>query len=234
MYCFRLDDASERMDVRKWSRIELLFDKYNIKPLVGVIPFCKDPMMSGYPVDNSFWDKALNWQKKGWIIALHGYEHIYTTNDGGVNPVHCRSEFAGEAFDVQANKIEKGFVFLKQKGLSPCVFFAPSHTFDKNTVKALLSCTSIRHISDTIAYDSYKKEGIIFIPQQTGSAKHLPFKLVTFCYHPNTMKEIDFIKLEKFIKKNRKRINNFKLIETERHYSILDAFLSFLYMRLHK
>lgn len=37
-YILRLDDAAERMDIVKWNRMEVLLDKYNIKPLVGVIP----------------------------------------------------------------------------------------------------------------------------------------------------------------------------------------------------
>lgn len=38
MYLFRLDDASEFMDTENWNKIERLFDMYDIKPLVGVIP----------------------------------------------------------------------------------------------------------------------------------------------------------------------------------------------------
>ena len=42
-YILRLDDASDYMDVEKWSRMEELLDKYQIKPLVGVIPDNQDP-----------------------------------------------------------------------------------------------------------------------------------------------------------------------------------------------
>ena len=48
-YILRLDDAAERMDIVKWNRMEVLLDKYNIKPLVGVIPKCQDAMMDEYP-----------------------------------------------------------------------------------------------------------------------------------------------------------------------------------------
>ena len=38
-YIMRLDDAAEKMDIEKWSRMEKLLDKHSIKPLVGVIPY---------------------------------------------------------------------------------------------------------------------------------------------------------------------------------------------------
>ena len=43
MYLMRLDDACEKRNVKNWDRMEALLDKYNVKPLVAVIPNCKDP-----------------------------------------------------------------------------------------------------------------------------------------------------------------------------------------------
>lgn len=90
-YILRLDDACEKRDIKKWDKIESLLDKYNIKPLVGVIPNCEDPMMNNYEIDLHFWDRVLSWGKKNWTIALHGYNHVYSTNNGGLNPVNKRS-----------------------------------------------------------------------------------------------------------------------------------------------
>ena len=42
MYLVRLDDASEYMDIEKWKIVEGILDKYQIKPLVGIIPDNKD------------------------------------------------------------------------------------------------------------------------------------------------------------------------------------------------
>lgn len=54
-YILRLDDASEYMDVDKWQRMETLLDKYNIKPLVGIIPDNQDPSLAGvYTQDPTF------------------------------------------------------------------------------------------------------------------------------------------------------------------------------------
>ena len=63
-YIIRLDDAADRMDCQKWSQMERLLDKYDIKPLVGVIPNCKDKMMDIYDVDPDFWNKVHQWEDK--------------------------------------------------------------------------------------------------------------------------------------------------------------------------
>ena len=44
-YIIRLDDACEKRDVKKWDQMEQILDKYGVKPLVGVIPHCEDPMI---------------------------------------------------------------------------------------------------------------------------------------------------------------------------------------------
>lgn len=198
-YIMRLDDAAEKMDIEKWSRMEHLFDKYSIKPLVGVIPYCKDPMMDKYETDNSFWNKVHRWVDKGWTIALHGYEHVYCTEDGGINPVNKRSEFAGLPLDEQKRKIREGIRVFHDHGIEPEVFFAPSHTFDENTIKAIKEESNIRIISDTVANKPYSKYGMTFVPQQSGSVRNLPFDTVTFCYHPNMMEDADFLRLDHFL-----------------------------------
>lgn len=225
-YIMRLDDAAEKMDIEKWNRMEQLLDKYNIKPLVGVIPICKDSMMDRYETDVAFWDKVHRWMNKGWTIALHGYEHVYCTGDGGINPVNKRSEFAGLSLDEQKRKIRKGVSVFREHGIEPEVFFAPSHTFDENTIKALKEESNIRIISDTIANKPYTKYGMTFIPQQSGIARKLPFDTVTFCYHPNLMTDDGiFDKLEAFFKSYSERFIEFPLEETKRRMSISDCVL---------
>ena len=50
-YIMRLDDACPRHDRERWQRMEELLTAYGVKPLVGIIPACKDPMMDKYPED---------------------------------------------------------------------------------------------------------------------------------------------------------------------------------------
>lgn len=236
MYIIRLDDASEYMDIEKWDKIEILLDKYNIKPIVGIIPNNQDKDLIGkYKKDLRFWNKANLWQAKEWSVALHGYNHICSTNNGGINPVNIRSEFAGISLADQKKKISNGIKIFNKHGLDTKIFFAPSHTFDLNTIEALRIESDIKIISDTIANDIYKLEGFYFIPQQSGHVQRLPFKVTTFCYHPNNMNEHDFEILDDFIKKNTEKfgsLNDIKLIERER--SLYDKFLKLLYFSARK
>lgn len=199
-YIMRLDDASEYMDAAKWEKMENLLDKYKISPIVGVIPENQDPDMIGvYRKDCTFWNKVHSWNDKGWTIALHGYSHVFETNCGGINPVNDRSEFAGLSLENQKEKVRLGYAKLMKYGIKPSIFFAPAHTFDENTLRALKEESDICIISDTIANDVYYQSGFYFIPQQSGHVRKLPFKLCTFCYHPNIMTDEDFIKLEDFL-----------------------------------
>lgn len=201
-YLLRLDDACEYRNLDKWCKIETLLDKYSIRPLVGIIPKCEDPALMLYHYDKDFWDLANRWKEKGWDIAMHGYNHVYSTKCGGINPINQKSEFAGMPLEDQKEKIRKGILIMKKHGIDPMYFFPPSHTFDKNTLIALKQESDIRIISDTIAWDCYCYEDFIFIPQQCGEVRKLPFKITTFCYHPNVMDAGAFKRLEYFLKRN--------------------------------
>jgi len=224
-YILRLDDACEKWDKEKWVHMEMLLDQYGIKPLVGIIPHCEDQEMEKYGVDHEFWNRVNNWRDKGWTLAMHGYNHVYSTNCGGINPVNNRSEFAGLSVEEQKTKIKAGVGIFRVHGMDPQIFFAPSHTFDKNTLEALRQESNIRIISDTIAWDTYRQGEFIFVPQQSGKVRKLPFGTVTFCYHPNTMDEGDFKELDGFIQENRAWFVNFSTKRTDRKYGMLDLIL---------
>lgn len=210
-YLIRLDDACPFMRKEQWNCVETLLDKYGVKPLVGIIPDAKDELVVCDNEDPDFWGKALKWQEKGWAIALHGYDHIYISEEGGVNPLWKRSEYAGVPLERQKDKIREGLAILKNKGLKPHYFFAPSHTFDKNTLEALKSESDIRIISDTIAFKPYREDDFVFIPQIFGHClkMHLP-GVFTFCLHPNNMSDESFEKLNDFLESNKKHIVDFE------------------------
>lgn len=230
MYIMRLDDASEYMDLNKWLQMERLLDEYSIKPIYGIIPHNEDPELIAYGHVDGFWSLMKSWQEKGWTPALHGYTHVFETDCGGVNPVNKRSEFAGVSIERQKQKIRDGVKILKDHGINPEIFFAPAHTFDVNTVEALKSESEIRIISDTIADDVYYQDEIYYIPQQSGQVRELPFKTVTFCYHPNIMTEEDYRNLEIFLDKHK---NDFSIISDnmmiKRKRNVKDRLLRTLY-----
>jgi predicted deacetylase len=229
----RLDDASEYMDEEKWLRMEQLLDKFSIKPIYGIIPHNEDPELLRYGNVDNFWEKMRGWKTKGWTPAIHGYSHVFETKDGGLNPVNNRSEFAGVPLERQQQKIRDGLSILKEHGINPEIFFAPAHTFDKNTLKALETESNIRVISDTIAQDVYYKDGFYFIPQQSGKARKLPFKTVTFCYHPNIMSNKNFNDLENFLIKNRNKFHEYTTnILNKRERVLIDKVLNAIYFSI--
>lgn len=238
-YLIRLDDACPYMDREKWQRMEDILDKFGVKPLVGIIPSNNDPKTKIEPEDNSFWEKAHSWEKKGWSIALHGFDHVCISDGGmkGLNPFWRRSEFAGLPLEQQCEKLRKGYAVLKGHGFEPKFFFAPSHTFDDNTLKALQTETDIRIISDTIALKPYKRGDFVFVPQISGHCSKMPIGGVyTFCFHPNTMKDSAFVALEHFLERYRVYFIDFESINIEgvKKKSLLDKFISSVFFGLRK
>jgi hypothetical protein ELI_2404 len=213
-YLLRLDDACDTMDKDKWERVEKILDKNNILPLIALIPNNNDDNMVKQSKIINFKDIIERWKKKGWEIGQHGYDHCYINNCGGINPVNLRSEFAGTSLEKQLEKIQLGKkIILEEYNIESNIFIAPSHTFDENTITALKE-NHIFKISDGKFLYPCKYKGIVFIPQQVGDFRNILFPGVwTFCYHPNEMKENDFIKFEKFLEKNKNRFIAFKNID---------------------
>lgn len=234
-YLIRLDDACPYMDKGKWQRMEDILDRYVVRPLVGIIPANEDPETLIDCEDKEFWDKVHKWKSKDWAIALHGFNHVCTTQTGGLNPIHNRSEFAGLSFDVQKEKIASGYSILKNNGIEVEWFFAPSHTFDENTLTAIKECTPIRHISDMIATKPFEEYGFTFVPCQMGKLRNMPIPGY-WCasYHPNIMKEEDFDALEDFLMNNCSKFISFGELPKAGKKELLDNVLSFAYYTLRK
>lgn len=230
-YLMRLDDASYYWDRNRWQRVHDLMQKYSIKPIVAIIPNNEDKKLTlKYPYDASFLDTVRMWIAEGFTPALHGYNHVQDSQNGGINPVNLRSEFAGKSLAIQREKIAKGVNILSSMGIDAKIFVAPAHTFDKNTLEALRLESDIRIISDTVANDIYYCDGFFYIPQQSGQVREMNFAITTFCYHPNIMNELAFSKLEKFLEKNHTKFSGFDALNmTMREKSLYDKALSFSY-----
>ncbi|MCD8014689.1 MAG: DUF2334 domain-containing protein [Lachnospiraceae bacterium] len=233
MYILRLDDMSEYRDIEKWNRMESLLNKYDIKPIFGIIPDNRDPSLIQFQKDDDFWGRVSKWNDEGWTPALHGYQHVFSTRVGGVNPVNDYSEFAGLSLEEQEEKIRNAYMIMIHHGIDPKIFFAPAHTYDQNTLQALKKETKIRVISDTVANNLYYEDEFYYIPQQAGHVRSLPLKVVTFCYHPNIMSDKDFSELEEFIKKN--KFGSFdELLLRKRNKRLFDRLLGTAYFTMRK
>ena len=196
------------MDWQKFERIQNLFFEYGIKPIIAVIPDNQDEKIKINPPDSAFWQKIKGLENHGWIIAMHGYQHKYTQENGGILKIHTKSEFAGLPYKEQYDKIKKGKEVLENHGIKTDIFIAPGHSFDKNTLKVLKE-NSFNAISDGIALYPFKKYDILWIPQIAWQPRKFKCGIITFCLHPNTMQENDFKNLENFVKNNTIAITDF-------------------------
>lgn len=197
-YLLRLDDACPTLDRDKWRRIEALFDDLGIKPIVAVVPDNRDPYLGQAAPDDAFWVRAKRWQDEGWTIALHGYQHVLRPiRASEYLPLYGRSEFAGLSLADQRDKIRRGWAVLQANGLSPTVWVAPAHSFDRTTLEAVAAETPIRTVSDGVARDQYFADGFYWLPQQLWSLAPKRAGLWTVCLHPNSMDDAAFEVLER-------------------------------------
>ena len=205
----RMDDICENMNWKLMDKCELLFDKYKIKPLLGVIPINKDPELLTYPKTEIFWDKVKDWKRKGWEISMHGCNHLYTqkSDKNDIFNYGGDSEFYGLEYLKQLNKIERGLLEFKKREIDIRSFFAPNHIYDENTLKALKE-KNIKIIIDGYGLFPFYKNDLLFIPQLFYKEIFLPFGIQSTQIHINYWDDIEFKKFEKFINKYHKKIVN--------------------------
>ena len=204
----RIDDIAENMNWKLMKKSELLFEKYLIKPVLGVIPNNKDNGFLAFPKKDGFWDQVRAWKDKGWEIAMHGYTHVYDKmckksddyfNYGG------GSEFFGHSLETQISRIKSGLKKFQDENIKIRTFFAPNQTYDKNTFIALKNC-GINQVLDGYGLMPYIEDEIKFVPQLFQKVILLPFGIQSTKLHLNEWKEKDFENFEKFINKNSKKI----------------------------
>lgn len=237
MQCvIRLDDITPDMDWDKFHKAEGIFDRYGVKPLLGVVPQNCDATLHftdtqeqvgpdvnatqgknvsseaiNTPVvaiNQTFKDCIQAWQEKGWAFAQHGTYHVYETKDSGILGINPFSEFAGLPLEAQKEKLKAGRDMLQSLGVNTDIFMAPGHTYDRNTLQALKE-TGFTSITDGLYYRPYLCEGILCVPcRMTSNYKIKGFD--TICIHTNLMEENDFRKLEQFCKAHAENIVPFQ------------------------
>ena len=141
----------------------------------------------------NFWEKyPKRWQEKGWIIAQHGLNH-------NLSKV-IRTEFSGKSFEEQYNILQNGYDILRKNEIIPRCFFAPAHTFDKNTVKACKKLGGYEFISDGYSFYPYLENDMLFLPSVFDTPHVISnFGIFTFVYHPNNTTDKDLAYLERFL-----------------------------------
>jgi len=204
-YFIRLDDFCPTSNLDKWTRFFTLFDQYQIKPIIAVIPKNKDAKLMGKMKANpDYWQSVRDLQKKDYVIGMHGFEHRYQTGNSGTLKANRRSEFAGLSYSHQKEKITAAAQILLAEKVNPVVFIAPAHTFDYHTLLAIKNCTKIEIISDGLLDYPYAKDGFNWIPVQLSEPVLKRKGTWTFNFHPETCNDELFQRLTSFIAKNHK------------------------------
>lgn len=225
----RLDDITENMNWELMDRCEKLFNRYDIKPLLGVIPDNKDEELLSHKKNENFWNKVREWEKKGWEISMHGFSHIYdkSTNKKDYFKYGGQSEFYGHIYEVQKSKIENGLKKFNNEGVAIRSFFAPNHTYDLNTFKALKE-SGIENVIDGYGLIPYTDRGLNFIPQLFYREIFLPFGIQSTQIHLNYWTEKDFQNFELFLKKNKDRFISFEEAISKVNNNIISKLINIL------
>lgn len=195
----RMDDITPHMDWSKFERFKELLDQYQIKPLIGVVPDNRDDNLEfeeektgNFSEHGNFWQYVKQLQEEGWVIAMHGYQHVYTEKKGGLFPLNHFSEFAGISYEKQYQMLEKGKEILRTHGIQTDFFMAPAHSYDRNTLKAL-KMLGFTRMTDGFGKAPYEWQGITFYPISFRLSSSLKKKegFTTMVIHANTMTEND-------------------------------------------
>ena len=188
----RLDDITPDMDWQRFFAFKALLDKYQVKPLIGIIPDNGDESLegTGEGAPEDFWAYVRGLAEEGWSIALHGYRHLYTTGHGGMFPLNNFSEFAGLPYEKQKEMLAQGKAILEEKGIHTDLFMAPAHSYDKNTLKALKE-NGFTKVTDGFGSRPYNWKGLVFYPIsfQLGRTLKKEKGYSTMVIHAGTVKE---------------------------------------------
>ena len=76
-YLIRFDDICPTMNWAGWDAIESLLMRHSIRPILAVVPDNRDPKLIVDSPCADFWERVRKWQRAGYAIALHGYQHRY-------------------------------------------------------------------------------------------------------------------------------------------------------------
>ena len=203
----RFDDITEDMNWDLFYQTLNLLKEYGIKPLLGVVPDNQDANLKIGKQKENFYEIIRELQNDGYIIAMHGYYHLYETNDAGILGINNFSEFAGLPYETQYRKLKNAKEIFANEKIDTKIFMAPGHSYDKNTLKALKEL-GFMYITDGLINKVYKREGMIHIPC-TLKSKINRKRMDTICIHTNNNTEKKLIELKNILEQNRGRISDF-------------------------
>ena len=188
----RFDDICPTMNWKQWDKAKMMMDEAGVTALLGVVPDNVDPDIIIDDPRPDFWEYIKELQEQGFTIAMHGYHHKFEVVTDGIVTRNKRSEFAGLPYVTQFEKIREGKEILNCHGIETDVFFAPAHSYDDNTLKALYAC-GFSYVSDGYSSKPYIRHGIKLLPCRSGGVPRLRNKdsYVTAIVHAHEWAKLD-------------------------------------------
>ena len=190
----RMDDIAPGMDMGRFGAFRDMLEERGIRPLIGIVPRVEDPKLMLEPPGEDFWELVrLLVRDRGWIPAMHGLTHVYSTGNGGLFPLNRQSEFAGLPAAEQRGMLRRGREILESRGITTDIFMAPSHSYDRQTLSAL-SETGFKAVTDGYGRRPYIRQGLVFYPisvDRRRSLRSAADGYTTFVVHTNTMSSAD-------------------------------------------
>jgi predicted deacetylase len=207
-YLIRFDDLCPTMDWRVWDRIEQILVDTSVSPILAVVPDNRDSKLRVAQEYAGFWSRVREWQRRGWTIGLHGFQHLYVTRKSGLVGLNARSEFAGVPAEQQREKLDRALAIFSANDVLADVWIAPGHSFDDDTVSALYE-RGMRAISDGFFCNPVFWKNMIWIPQQLWRFRKFPGGVWTVCYHHNSFTEGDIDSFRRNIRAFRQQLVSF-------------------------
>jgi predicted deacetylase len=217
------------MNWEVWAEVEQMLLELSIRPIAAVIPANRDADLMVSPAHPDFWDEVRKWQARGWTIALHGFQHLPLTRESGIVGIAPRSEFAGLPANEQEDKLHRAMGIFAREGIRPTVWVAPSHSFDRITVR-LLQGLGFEVISDGFGVAPHRdRNGLLWIPQQLWKFRWRPAGVWTVCCHHNRWTAGNISSFYATLKKYRTRISDVetvRMVYAERQRQFYDDLYS--------
>ena len=238
-YLIRIDDIHPKMNYQNFLLLEKLFDKYDIKPTIAVIPENKDQSICSRNSKSikNFWKKIHLLYSKGWNVSAHGLNHTLSNVPENLSIIKhaVKSEFINKKLKQQIQIIKSSLDIFNKNNIKITSYTFPAHSFNFDSLSALKK-NNINIVYDGLFFRPVIIKNILFVPQQLWRPRLVPFGTWTICLHPNNLKKSDIENLSKFISKNYKNFITFNdIFELKiNKVNLVDMLFSYLFALLIK
>ena len=165
-YLIRLDDFCPTMLQHRRERFLSILARYDVSPILAVVPDNQDPDLNRQTPDPEFWDRMRSLQAAGATIAMHGYRHLCTSRGRSLLGLHRETEFAGVDPSLQRQWIRYGTRNPSRTGTQSPLSLSLPATDSIATPSAPLRAEGLGVLSDGFARRPFTQYEILWIPQQ--------------------------------------------------------------------